>query len=302
MFVSNDGASSFNGTKLKKRIYYRMLPDIFGRAMAGLPGTPIDGPAGRQSSYTIALTRSSISQGAGDADGCDRAVPGCSRGKEFGGSDRYGLARQNGLMAVVAILRDYPSNGVWYLGFTIVDAAARGKDIGRSIYDTIERWAADRGAQEIRLHLVRCRWCRCRSQRPASGRGSDPELGAAPAGRGWWSTSPARPFVPRPPRRRLWQRHCRQGDASPLRPCPRRRASPGHRRSIESAGMTNEQRNAQRRFQRGDATAGGLRADAKVARGAAEPAASRDGQKASKIAPVHGSSISGKSISSIIHS
>lgn len=213
-----------------------------------------------------------------------------------------GWRGQKGLMAVVAILRDYPSNGVWYPGFMIVDAAARGKDIGRSIYDTIERWAANRGAQEIRLHLVRCRWCRCRSQRPASGRGSDPEVGAAPAGRGWWSTSPARPFVPRPPRRRLWQRYCRQGDASPLRPCPRRRASPGHRRSIESAGMTNEKRNAQRRFQRGDATAGGLRADAKVARGAAEPAASRDGHKASKIAPVHGSSISGKSISSIIHS
>ena len=65
-----------------------------------------------------------------------------------------GWRGQNGLVAVAAILRDYPSDGVWYLGFLIVDAAARGKGIGRSIYDVIERWAADRGAQEIRLAVL----------------------------------------------------------------------------------------------------------------------------------------------------
>lgn len=55
---------------------------------------------------------------------------------------------------MVAILRDYPSSGVWYLGFMIVDAVARGKGIGRSIYDAIERWAVDRGGQEIRLAVL----------------------------------------------------------------------------------------------------------------------------------------------------
>ena len=65
-----------------------------------------------------------------------------------------GWRGQNGLMALVAILRDYPSDGVWYLGFMIVDAIARGQGIGRSIYDTIEQWAADRGAQGIRLAVL----------------------------------------------------------------------------------------------------------------------------------------------------
>ncbi|MDR6146227.1 GNAT superfamily N-acetyltransferase [Sphingomonas sp. SORGH_AS870] len=65
-----------------------------------------------------------------------------------------GWRGQNGLMAVVAILRDYPSNDVWYLGFMIVDSAARGKGIGRAIYDAIERWAVDRGAQEMRLAVL----------------------------------------------------------------------------------------------------------------------------------------------------
>lgn len=65
-----------------------------------------------------------------------------------------GWQGENGLMAVAAILRDYPSDSVWYLGFMIVDAAARGRGIGRSIYDTIEQWAVDRGAQEIRLAVL----------------------------------------------------------------------------------------------------------------------------------------------------
>jgi len=65
-----------------------------------------------------------------------------------------GWRGQNRLMAVVAILRDVPSNGVWYLGFLIVDAAARGKGIGRSIYKTIKRWAVDCRAQEIRLAVL----------------------------------------------------------------------------------------------------------------------------------------------------
>lgn len=65
-----------------------------------------------------------------------------------------GWQGENGLIALAAILRDYPIDGVWYLGFMIVDPAARGQGIGRSIYDTIEQWAVDRGAQEIRLAVL----------------------------------------------------------------------------------------------------------------------------------------------------
>ena len=54
-----------------------------------------------------------------------------------------------------------------------------------------------------------------------------------------------------------------------------------------SAGVTHEQRDTQCRFQRCDTPAGGLRADSGFACGAAQPAASCDGQEASKIVPVH---------------
>lgn len=59
-----------------------------------------------------------------------------------------------GLGAVAAILRDHPCDGIWYLGFMIVDAKLRGRGLGRSIYAAIEQWAAARGATEIRLAVL----------------------------------------------------------------------------------------------------------------------------------------------------
>src|SRR3546814_15894254 len=59
-----------------------------------------------------------------------------------------------GLYAIAAILRDYPRDGTWYLGFMIVDAAQRGRGVGRSIYSTVESWAAARGATAIRLAVL----------------------------------------------------------------------------------------------------------------------------------------------------
>lgn len=65
-----------------------------------------------------------------------------------------GWRGDDGLYAVAAILRDYPRDGTWYLGFMIVEAARRGLGLGRSIYGAIEDWAATRGATEIRLAVL----------------------------------------------------------------------------------------------------------------------------------------------------
>jgi GNAT superfamily N-acetyltransferase len=65
-----------------------------------------------------------------------------------------GWRDRDGLFAIAAILRDYPRDGTWYLGFMIVDAAKRGQGLGRSIYAAIESWAAAKGAVEIRLAVL----------------------------------------------------------------------------------------------------------------------------------------------------
>jgi ribosomal protein S18 acetylase RimI-like enzyme len=65
-----------------------------------------------------------------------------------------GWKEDGGLYAIVAILRNFPHDGVWYLGLMIVDAAHRGRGVGRSIYSKVEEWAAARGATEIRLAVL----------------------------------------------------------------------------------------------------------------------------------------------------
>lgn len=65
-----------------------------------------------------------------------------------------GWRSAEGLDAVAAILRDYPRDGIWYLGFMILDADLRGRGLGRLMYSAIEEWAADRGATEIRLAVL----------------------------------------------------------------------------------------------------------------------------------------------------
>ncbi|SFS05801.1 GNAT family N-acetyltransferase [Sphingomonas jatrophae] len=58
------------------------------------------------------------------------------------------------LLGVAEILRDYPDTGVWYLGFLIVDEAARGRGVGCALYAAVEDRAARAGASEIRLAVL----------------------------------------------------------------------------------------------------------------------------------------------------
>ena len=80
--------------------------------------------------------------------------------EERSAADQTILGRRDGsgLIAVAAILRDHPSDGVWYLGFMIVDPAARGQGIGRSLYASIEQWTVERGAREMRLACSGGKW------------------------------------------------------------------------------------------------------------------------------------------------
>lgn len=66
----------------------------------------------------------------------------------------FGWKEADDLYAVAAILRNYPEDGVWYLGFLIVDAVRRGRGVGRSIYSQVQDWAVARGAIEIRLAVL----------------------------------------------------------------------------------------------------------------------------------------------------
>lgn len=65
-----------------------------------------------------------------------------------------GWRDDHGLFVVAAILRDYPGDGISYLGLLLVDASRRGQGIGRFFYRSIEAWAAAQGAREMRLAVL----------------------------------------------------------------------------------------------------------------------------------------------------
>lgn len=86
-----------------------------------------------------------------DADELFTDVP---PGKDARDQTVLGWRDDKGLYAISAILSDYPRDGIWYLGFMIVDAERRGSGLGRVIYGVTEAWAAARGATEIRLAVL----------------------------------------------------------------------------------------------------------------------------------------------------
>lgn len=66
----------------------------------------------------------------------------------------FGWRDAAGLHAVVAILRDYPDEGLWYLGFAIVGGTRRGQGIGRTLCTMVMEWAREQGAREIRVAVL----------------------------------------------------------------------------------------------------------------------------------------------------
>ena len=66
----------------------------------------------------------------------------------------FGWKGADGLYAIAMILRNYPHDRAWYLGFMIVDTVQRGRGLGRWIYSKVEEWAVARGATEIRLAVL----------------------------------------------------------------------------------------------------------------------------------------------------
>ncbi|WP_420138776.1 GNAT family N-acetyltransferase [Sphingomonas sp.] len=75
-------------------------------------------------------------------------------GKEAHDQSVFGWTLRKRLRAIIAILRDYPDDGVWYLGFMLIDPRQRGHGVGRSLYRKVEQWAVAQGAVEVRLAVL----------------------------------------------------------------------------------------------------------------------------------------------------
>lgn len=90
---------------------------------------------------------------------------GLPQGKEYDDKFLIGIFNlANELVGVVDLIRDYPATGQWWLGLLLLAPQERGKGVGKMVMDGLIRWLAGRGAQELRLAVVkeneraRCFW------------------------------------------------------------------------------------------------------------------------------------------------
>lgn len=57
-------------------------------------------------------------------------------------------------LGVVDIVRDWPRPGTWMLGLLVLVPAARGMGIGSRVLRAVDTWAADSGAERIRISVA----------------------------------------------------------------------------------------------------------------------------------------------------
>jgi RimJ/RimL family protein N-acetyltransferase len=75
-----------------------------------------------------------------------------SPGKEYDDKFLIGIfAGPQELVGVLDVIRDYPTQGEWWLGVLMLDPAQRSKGLGESVCRAVEQWARDDGAHYIRL-------------------------------------------------------------------------------------------------------------------------------------------------------
>jgi GNAT superfamily N-acetyltransferase len=58
------------------------------------------------------------------------------------------------LVGLLDAVRDYPTQGVWFLGLLLLEPARRRQGDGAQIYWAFEQWAKTLGAKEIRLSVA----------------------------------------------------------------------------------------------------------------------------------------------------
>ena len=58
------------------------------------------------------------------------------------------------LIGVLDLLKDYPSEGIWYLGLMLIEPARRRDGLGSALFEALGGWVAGQGGQVMRLAVI----------------------------------------------------------------------------------------------------------------------------------------------------
>ena len=75
-------------------------------------------------------------------------------GKSLADKFIFGIFLDNALAGVLDAVRDYPQDGVWWIGLVLLDPAQRGQGAGKQALNAFAALAKKQGAQALMLGVV----------------------------------------------------------------------------------------------------------------------------------------------------
>jgi GNAT superfamily N-acetyltransferase len=80
---------------------------------------------------------------------------GLPEGKKMEDKFVLGLFKQENLIGVIEGVKNYPTEGTWFIGQMMVDSNKRSSGLGASFFDEFQGWAVDNRVETLRL-VVMC--------------------------------------------------------------------------------------------------------------------------------------------------
>jgi GNAT superfamily N-acetyltransferase len=75
--------------------------------------------------------------------------------KEYEDKWVFGLFKDDYLIGVIDVVKDYPVNSQWIIGLMIVDKTYRGNGLGATVHSALTNWAKTKGAESFRVGSIK---------------------------------------------------------------------------------------------------------------------------------------------------
>lgn len=75
----------------------------------------------------------------------------------------FGVYKENdGLIAVIDIVKNYKISGEWMIGLLMIDPSERGNGLGRKLHDFIKTWVSEQHGEVLRIGVVESNYRGCK--------------------------------------------------------------------------------------------------------------------------------------------
>ncbi len=75
-------------------------------------------------------------------------------GKELKDKYVFGVYKEDVLISVIDIVKDYKIDGEWIIGLLMIDPSERGNGLGRKLHDIIKAWVSEEQGRLLRIGVV----------------------------------------------------------------------------------------------------------------------------------------------------